>query len=219
MTSTFRLTLDTHAPSVVWGGASGTTAGELLRVAYVSDEPLEYAALILGDGRRLTLTVLPDHVEVLLPPDAPDGWAAIEVRDDVDNRRTYANVVQLAGIGQPPAPEVVSSPGFPGPRSRPARARGPAAPEPRTVVLTSETRISTTSAVSTSTVVESAPAVSSTTASTAARRTISSGAEVATAVLIRVRRVVTSDSGRRLEREAIVRRRDSPDTELLLLLS
>lgn len=214
MTSTFRLALDTHAPSVVWGGATGATAGELLRVPYVSDEPLARAVVILGDGRRLTASVLADHIEVNLPPDAPDGFVSVEVRDDVGNTRTYAAVTPIAGVVVIVAPEPPAAPGVPGPR----RPRTRREPEVRTAVVTSETPVSTMVAVVSSSVVDSEPAVSTSTATVSARSTISTRSESATAVSIRVRRVVTSDSGRRLEREALVRRRDSPDTELLLLL-
>jgi hypothetical protein len=216
MTSTFRLVLDTHAPSVVWGGASGTTAGELLRIGYVADEPLDTATLILADARRLPLAVLPDHVEVLLPPDAPDGQVSVEVIDDVGNARTYAAVAEISGTGQPPpvyAPQ--PSPGFPaGGRRRPAR-RGP---EVRTAVVTSTSTISTTSSAHFAAVDERTAAVSTATARAAFQRRLQGLSEVRTAVSSEMAADVTSDSGRRLEREALVRWRDSPDTEALLLL-
>lgn len=216
MSSTFQLRLDTHAPSVVWGGSSGTTAGELLKVQYVSDEPLASAVLVLADARRLALTVLPDHVEVLLPPDAPDGPASIEVADNVANTRIYAAVVQISGTALPPPPVVVpASPGFPGSRRG---TRTSPTPSRETRVWTSTTGISSTSSVAFTATSEVTSAVSTTTASSSSTRTISAPSQVGTAVSSALRADVTSDSGRRLEREAVVRRRDSPDTEALLLL-
>lgn len=127
MSSSFVLRLDTTAPAVAFGEPTGTTAGELLRIPYVADEPLERARLRLPDGRYVAMGVAGDVLEVLLPPDTNEGWAGIEVRDEVWNERLYAAVVRLQGIPLAPPPDRVG--GLPRPARRRVRA-----PEPRRVV-------------------------------------------------------------------------------------
>ena len=87
----FRLVLDTRAPRVAWGAVAGTSAGELLRVAYTVDEPeLTAATLRLPDGRELVASVLADRIELYLPPDTPSGAATLvaHVVDDLGNQAT-----------------------------------------------------------------------------------------------------------------------------------
>lgn len=118
MTAVFDLTLDTRAPAVTWDEPTGTTAGELLQLPYVSDEAIEDAWLILNGGQRLELTVLADRLEVLLPPDAQNGAATVHFRDDVWNEGTHT--VLLTGVVV--APE--ETPGVPrGPGPSPDRSR------------------------------------------------------------------------------------------------
>jgi hypothetical protein len=93
---------------VTFGEATGTTAGELLRLPYTSTEPLAAAQLILPDGRHLELTVGDGVLSVLLPPDTPYGWAAVHVVSELGSERTYPAVVLLQGFPvvvpeQPPA--------------------------------------------------------------------------------------------------------------------
>lgn len=101
MASYFTLELDTRAPEVVWGAAGGLSAGALFQIAYTLDEPAITAAEIeLGDGRVIPLGIQPGWLEVLLPPDAPQGNATVRafVRDDVDNTATRTTVVALTGV-------------------------------------------------------------------------------------------------------------------------
>src|SRR4051794_27230621 len=63
---------------LTWGAVGGTTAGELLQVAYSVTHPaVTGATLVLADGRRLAMTVYPDRLELLLPEDTPDGPATV----------------------------------------------------------------------------------------------------------------------------------------------
>lgn len=111
---------DTEAPHVEFGEATGTTAGEFLRIPYTSDEPLAAAELWLADDRHLELTVGLDELTVLLPPDAPAGAAGVWVADAAGNARLYPGVVVLQGIAPPPPPAPRPVPGrpWPAPRSR-----------------------------------------------------------------------------------------------------
>lgn len=100
LSSSFILRLDTAAPQITWGAATGTTAGELFRIAYTVDEPgVVSAGLELADGRVVTLTVHADRLEALLPADTPQGNATVRalVRDDVLNEATRTTVVSLTG--------------------------------------------------------------------------------------------------------------------------
>jgi hypothetical protein len=106
MTAAFTLELDTRAPAVEWTEATGASAGELLRVGYTADDQIARAELRLADRRVLAVTVLADHVEVLLPPDTPAGPATLALADDVGNAAT--TVLLLDGVvlvvDPPPAP-------------------------------------------------------------------------------------------------------------------
>jgi hypothetical protein len=130
MSASLLLTLDTSAPVVTWGAVGGTTAGELLEVAYQLDEPgLVDATLTLADGRILSMEDSGGRLTVLLPPDTPNGEAIVAavVRDDVLNEATRTLAVQLAGTQMVPQP--VGNRGAP-PRgvARPERRRLMAAP-------------------------------------------------------------------------------------------
>lgn len=131
--------VDADAPNVVFGPAAGTAAGEFFQIQYASDEPLAGAELILADGRSLTLAVRPDSLEVLLPPDTADGWAAIKVWDAAGNERTYPAVVHLTGLPvvppvTPPVP-VLPRPAQPERRRRLIRGRSRVITSDRTVLL------------------------------------------------------------------------------------
>lgn len=102
MSASLVLTLDTTAPEVTWGGASGASAGETLAVLYTATEPLAAAKLKLADGRVLDLEVQDLAVVVPLPAGTPAGPAAITVFDDVGNSRLYESVVVLEGVELPP---------------------------------------------------------------------------------------------------------------------
>jgi hypothetical protein len=121
------ITLDTHAPEVTWGTPVGTTAGELLQVAYTLDEPeLLDATLTLIDGRVLVLSVYADRLELVLPADASDGPATVRarVRDDVANEAIRELVVVITGVPYvpPQTPPTPARPGWPVPR-RPREQR------------------------------------------------------------------------------------------------
>jgi hypothetical protein len=105
VTASFTLVLDTTAPSVAWGAVGGAVAGELLQLAYVTDEPIDSADLTLADGRVLALTI-GAALSVLLPADTPQGAATVRVRDDVGNERVYPALVMLQGaiVVTPPVP-------------------------------------------------------------------------------------------------------------------
>jgi hypothetical protein len=85
---------------LTWGAVTGTTAGELLRVEYTLSRPeLVSAELVLADGRRLTMIVAADHLEVLLPPDTPDGPATVVAQlDDGARTATAELIVFLTGV-------------------------------------------------------------------------------------------------------------------------
>jgi hypothetical protein len=129
VSSTFLLKLDTTAPRVTFGAAGGTTAGELLQVSYTIDEPgITSASIRLADGRTLTLEVLSDRLQVLLPVDTPDGNATVTVHtlDDVGNARTQTQVVLLHGsiVVPPDQPPDVGPGAFrPAPPFEPLRER------------------------------------------------------------------------------------------------
>lgn len=100
---------------VTLGPATGTTAGELLRVAYTGR--IEAATLTLADGRVLAFTVEDRELVVLLPPDTPDGRAVVRAAG-VELELLLTGTIVIAP--QPPAG------GMP-------RARRPA---PRRVIVT-----------------------------------------------------------------------------------
>lgn len=123
----FNLTLDTHAPQVTWGEATGVGPGELLHVPFELDEPaMQSATIRLADGQVLTMAVVGSELQVELPLDTPDGNALISaiVRDDVWNQATVTSTVRLTGIilPPPPPPDQPVAPGHPSPD----RLRGPA---------------------------------------------------------------------------------------------
>jgi hypothetical protein len=143
VTGAFQLRLDTTAPRVTFGAAGGTTAGELLSITYTIDEPaITDASIRFADNRTLALEVLSDRLQVLLPPDTPDGNATVTVhtRDDVGNVRTQTQVVLLHGtIVVPPdePPSIIPAPSPPIPPLREfTRRRGHAV-----VRTTTRTRI------------------------------------------------------------------------------
>lgn len=117
MSGVFQLRLDTAAPTVTFGAVGGTTAGELLQINYTISEPsITTASIRLADGRTLALEVLSDRLQVLLPPDTPDGNATVTVHtaDDVGNTRTQTQVVVLHGTVVVP-PVIEPSPFTPQP--------------------------------------------------------------------------------------------------------
>lgn len=118
--SWFTVTLDTGAPQVTFGAVDGGEAGQLLRIAYTSDEPLDSAYLVRGP-RRLALAVQDDRLEAVVPSDWPAGPAALEVLDAVLNARSYADVVVIES-------PVVALPTVPGGRGA---QPGTATPPPR----------------------------------------------------------------------------------------
>lgn len=142
MTGAFQLRLDTTAPRVTFGAAGGTTAGELLAITYTIDEPaITSASIRLADNRTLALEVLSDRLQVLLPPDTPDGNATVTVhtRDNVGNVRTQTQVVLLHGtiVVPPEGPPSIPAPSPPIPPLREfTRRRGHAV-----VRTTTRTRI------------------------------------------------------------------------------
>lgn len=93
---TVSVTLDTTAPSVVFGNSSGTSAGSFFQIAYVSDEPIARAVLSIG-ARQLVMTVLADRLTATLPADWPAGFVSITVEDDLANDRRYDHVVEIDG--------------------------------------------------------------------------------------------------------------------------
>lgn len=203
MPQQFNLTLDTQAPAVAWGSEAGTTAGELLQLGYTSDEPIFRAELWLSDGRHLEITVNPATLEVLLPPDTPDGMATVHFWDDVDNEGTHG--VLLSGT----IAEAQAS-GFQRttPRPRPGRKR---------IVGATVVRVSTEWRVSTRRDAHSLVAA-------AGGIEIHAGLACRSDVVgdgqSRVTARVAGDSTRRLGGESFsTRRRDDPAfVELLLLL-
>jgi hypothetical protein len=88
------VTLDTTAPSVVFGNSSGANAGGFLQIAYVSDEPIARAVMSIG-ARQLLMSVLADRLTADVPIDWPAGFVAITVEDDLANDRRYDHVVEI----------------------------------------------------------------------------------------------------------------------------
>lgn len=129
MPANFKLVLDTAAPRVEWGYQQRVTAGEVLRVAYTTDEPIAAAWLELPDGRKLAMTVERYELSVLLPPDAAVGVAAVIVSDDVGNETRYPAVVLVAGV--------VVTPPLDSPPTAPFRGRPARTPERRRIATRS----------------------------------------------------------------------------------
>lgn len=92
-----------------WGAYTGTTAGELLRVAYTGPTPTS-STLTLADGRVLAVTIAPGELSVLLPVDTPDGLATLTA-----DEHTLEIPLHGVVIVPPPTPR---APG-PGPRATP----------------------------------------------------------------------------------------------------
>lgn len=133
--------LDTTAPVASWGGATGTIAGELLVIGYTLDEPAAVAARLVLADRTLTLDVFPDRLQVLLPPDTPDGLATVEldVLDDVGNAATRTHAYRLGGVVA--IPEPIGGP-------RPSRRRPtPKAPAPQRHETPSRIAVTSSSSV------------------------------------------------------------------------
>jgi hypothetical protein len=203
MPQQFNLTLDTQAPAVAWGSEAGTTAGELLQLGYTSDEPIFRAELWLSDGRHLEITVNPATLEVLLPPDTPDGMATVHFWDDVDNEGTHG--VLLSGT----IAEAQAS-GFQRttPRPRPGRKR---------IVGATVVRVGTEWSVSTR---RDGRSLVAATGGIEIRAGVACRSDVAPVGHGHVTARVAGDSTRRLGEESFsTRRRDDPAfVELLLLL-
>lgn len=127
MAASFTLALDTHAPQVTWGEATGLGPGELLRVPFELDEPaMQSATVRLADGRVLTMVVSGSELQLELPTDTPAGDALVSavVRDDVWNQAAVTTTVRLEGLilpDEPPPPVQPVAPGSPDPD----RLRGP----------------------------------------------------------------------------------------------
>lgn len=123
MTASFVLELDTRAPEVELGEATGTTGGEFLRIPYTTDEPIERARLRTSDGRWFVMAVEVDELTVQLPPDTTQGPAAVEVRDEVWNTHLYLGAVLLQGVPLPPTDQPIPVPSVGGLPAAPAPAR------------------------------------------------------------------------------------------------
>jgi hypothetical protein len=96
----------TVAGWLTWGAVGGTTAGELLQVAYAVTHPgVTDATLVLADGRRLAMTVYPDRLELLLPSDTPNGPATViaDLDDGAGTTSTAQLVIFLTGVAVPVA--------------------------------------------------------------------------------------------------------------------
>lgn len=203
MPQQFNLTLDTQAPAVAWGAEAGTTAGELLSLGYSSDEAIFRAELWLSDGRHLEITVNPGTLEVLLPPDTPDGMAIVHFWDDVDNEGTHG--VLLSGVIAQ-----ASEGGFQRttPRPRPGRKR---------IVAATVVRVGTEWSISTR---RDGRSLVAATGGIEIRAGVACRSDVAPVGHGHVTARVAGDSTRRLGEESFsTRRRDDPAfVELLLLL-
>jgi hypothetical protein len=107
-------------PWLTWGPVAGTTAGEVLQVAYSVSRPgVDTARLVLADGRELVMTVSADRLEVLLPPDAADGWAKViaELVDEWGHTGTAELDVLIVGLPSgPPVPRPEPAGGLPRPQ-------------------------------------------------------------------------------------------------------
>jgi hypothetical protein len=104
---------------LTWGAVTGTTAGELLRVAYTLSAPATVeATLTLADGRTLPMSGEP--LEALLPADTPAGNATVTALVD---GATYTLTVALTGTVMVPEPRPPSrrAPSLPPPRREPHR--------------------------------------------------------------------------------------------------
>lgn len=125
MTAAFTLTVDTAAPHLTWGGVGGAYAGSLLKLGYTVNEPgILVATALLPDGRELPVTVTPSWLEVLLPPDTPDGATRVtaELADDVGNTATAYFDAYVSGTAPSVEPRR-PGPGAPATTQRRGRTR------------------------------------------------------------------------------------------------
>lgn len=117
MTSSFVLTLDTHAPRITWGAITGADAGETLAVAYTLDEQgVESATIELpSGGGTFPMRVDADALRFDIPGAAVMGDATIVVQlgDDVGNVATAELVVALGGVIPPVQTPPPSTGGMP----------------------------------------------------------------------------------------------------------
>lgn len=201
-----QLVLDTTAPSVSWGAVGGTTAGELLQLAYSADEPIAFADLTLADGRVLVFTIGAAVLSVNLPADTPAGPADVRVVDDVGNERVYVALIVLQGAIVPvPTPTPL-----PRTLAPPLRIR-----RPRLIRHISRVQVRSSCTVRARTRNASRTRVDRR-SSIAGRARRAGGARAATTSGLQS--VVSSNRQQlRAELELAVRRRDGPDQELLLL--
>lgn len=211
MTDFFTLLLDTTPPSVEFGDAGGTNAGDFFQIAYTSDEPLEWATLIDAGGQRLPLAVGDTTLSALLPPTIHDGWATIEWADDVGNEARHAAVVRITSAVVPPPTDVPPKPGGPPrPDKRPIRRRLTAR---STIVVSTRARrrVVRLSHVSR----QAATVVTRSTRRAELHRQVDLAA-VRSHSAIRVRSQWTTASAT-VASEAAIRRRDDPTIEAFLL--
>lgn len=220
MSGSFLLTLDTHAPQLTWGATSGTTAGELLHLEYMLDEPgVQSATITLGDGRELALTDTGSVLEALLPADTPNGAGTVRVvvRDEVWNTHTYTRVLLLAGVvvEPTPAPDQTPAPAGGLPRREPRRRQ----PEARTVTTRARlTARGRASAVAHPPVPSSVIRIPSSGSRIFGSRSTRVDLHAGARSRLAARLPVSRDSTRRLGTRASVIRRDGPSPEDLLLL-
>lgn len=194
-----------HRGGIVWGAESGTTAGELLVLAYTPGDAIFRAELWLSDGRHLSMAVNAGSLEVLLPPDTPNGMATVHFWDPADNEGTHG--VLLAGVIAEARP---SGGGFrrTTPRPRPGRKR---------IVAATVVRVGTEWSVSTR---RDGRSLVAATGGIEIRAGVACRSDVAPVGHGHVTARVAGDSTRRLGVESFsTRRRDDPAfVELLLLL-
>lgn len=95
MSSSFVLELDTTAPSVSYGQATGAGPGQTLTVPYSSNEPIARAVLHLSTG-DLELDVSQATLSVALPADAAGGPADITAYDALGNGARAVGVVTIS---------------------------------------------------------------------------------------------------------------------------
>jgi hypothetical protein len=92
MASWVVIELDTSAPQVEFGEASGAEAGQFFTLPYTVDEPgVVRARVFPSEGSAVELTVESDRVEGLLPPSIVGGPATVrfDVEDEVGNATDY----------------------------------------------------------------------------------------------------------------------------------
>lgn len=199
--------LDTTAPTVTWGAQTGTTAGELLQLAYTSDEPIAAAQLTTFDGTVLALTVGDAILSVLLPANTAAGAASVLVADAAGNERNYPALVVLQGVVVP----VPRRPGGGPPRRRPARRRSRTIINEVTIVARSSTIVTARVQSIPSELAIHRASVITATQTIATTSTARSSSRLRSAVAPTRVQLQASE-------EHAVQRRDGPDFEELLLL-